>query len=145
MKKIILSLALAVVAISFANAQDNAIGIKAGYGVDLSFQKGLGSNRLELNLGLNSLDNKVVALNGLYQWMFDLSQLADGFNWYAGAGATVGFGNDNFWLGAAGNIGIEYNFDFPLQLALDWTPTLWIVPDVDFGYDGIKLGIRYKF
>ncbi|MCL2327535.1 MAG: hypothetical protein FWC39_03360 [Bacteroidetes bacterium] len=144
MKKIFLSLVFAVAAISFANAQSNAIGLKFGYGVDLSYQRSLSSNRLEFNLGLTDYHGNV-GLQGLYQWVWDLSQLSDGFKWYAGVGAGVGVYDSNLSLAVLGNIGIEYNFNIPLQLALDWTPGFRIIPSTHFGAEGVKLGIRYKF
>jgi hypothetical protein len=47
---------------------------------------------------------------------------------------------------AAGNLGIEYNFDIPLMLSLDIRPELYFGDDFgnDFGPD-IALGIRYQF
>ncbi|MDR2962577.1 MAG: hypothetical protein LBU90_02905 [Bacteroidales bacterium] len=154
MKKIILSLVFAVSAIAFANAQENAIGLKFGYGADISYQRNLGSsNRLEFNLNLDGFDGNSFGLQGLYQWVWDLDQLAQGFKWYAGVGAGLGTwraadkDNRAFALAVLGNIGIEYNFNIPLQLALDWTPGVRIIPSGDgrFGYEGIKLAIRYKF
>ena len=49
---------------------------------------------------------------------------------------------------AAGNIGVEYNFDIPLLISLDFRPELGLI-----GYDGfddnfdfdIALGLRYQF
>lgn len=145
MKKIFLSLVIAVAAFSFANAQQNAIGLKLGYGVDLSYQRELSSNRLEFNLGLSDFDGNL-AVQGLYQWVWDLSQLADGFQWYAGAGAGLGLYDDDFSLAVLGNVGIEYTFNIPIQLAIDWTPAFRILPgDPHFGAEGFKLGVRYKF
>jgi hypothetical protein len=52
---------------------------------------------------------------------------------------------------AAGDVGIEYNFDIPLQLALDFRPELYFGDnrkDFDnydsFGPD-IALSIRYRW
>ena len=46
----------------------------------------------------------------------------------------------------AGDIGIEYNFDFPLQLSIDFRPEIYFTDKVqeDFGPD-VGLGVRYKF
>ena len=151
MKRIFLSLVLFLGVLSLVNAQENAIGLKFGYGVDLSYQQALsGANRLELNLGLDSFDNNApIIFSGAYQWVWDLSdKLAPGFKWYAGAGAMVGLANSEFYLWAIGNVGIEYNFhEVPVQLSLDWTPAFRITPshgDV-FGADGVRLAVRYKF
>ena len=161
MKKILVII-IVFTAFSFqAEAQEiaeNAIGIRVGdsdgFGTEVNYQRALGeNNRLELGLGW-STGNSVnqYRLTGLYQWVWVL----DGsFNWYAGAGGGVGqvSFDDNFpgnpdnetFVFAAGDIGIEYNFDFPLLLSLDFRPEIGFGDfrdDVDFN---IALGIRYQF
>ena len=161
MKNIFLVL-LAVVGFGIsAQAQgiaDNALGIRLGdndgFGTEISYQRALSeNNRLEFGLGWNS-GSKVDAykLTGLYQWVFVL----DGnFNWYVGAGGGVGqidFGKDfpgnpdnETFLFAAGDIGIEYDFDIPLLISLDFRPEIGFGDfrdDVDFD---IALSLRYQF
>jgi hypothetical protein len=137
---------------------DNAIGIRIGdsdgFGTEINYQRSLSeNNRLEFGLGWRS-SSKVDAykLTGLYQWVFVL----DGnFNWYVGAGGGVGqidFGNDfpdnpdnETFLFAAGDIGIEYDFDIPLLIAIDFRPEIGFGDfrdDVDFD---IALSLRYQF
>ena len=92
MKKFFLVLA-AVVAMGFAaNAQDNAIGIRfgggSGYGAELSYQQGLGGNRLEVDLGLSKNTDNYFHLTGMYHWVLPIS---GGFNWYVGPGAQLGY------------------------------------------------------
>ena len=162
MKKLVLT---AVVLFGFlinAQAQDiasNALGIRTGdndgFGVEISYQKRLSDvNRLEFDLGFR--DNKnydAWKLSGIYQWVWNL----DGnFNWYAGFGAGIGsldISNDNFdgddglFVNANGNIGIEYDFNIPLLISLDFRPELGLVNDLgdnDLGLD-IALGLRYQF
>jgi len=154
MKKLILSFVLVLGSLSLVNAQQNAIGVKFGYGGGISFQHSLSdANRLEFNLGLNSFNNNhgsTFTLSGAYQWVWDLSQLAPGFKWYAGVGAMAGLrnydNNSDFRLWAIGNVGIEYNFEFPLQLAIDWTPAINLVGNTgDFGYQGFRFAARWRF
>ena len=151
-----LTLALVVGMIGAMNAQVNgqAIGLRLsnGFGnsAEISYQQALGSsNRLEGDLGLS---NNGLYLTGVYQWVWDLSTLADGFNWYAGVGGNAGLWNGNnsyskgLSLGITGQVGIEYNFNIPLQLSLDYRPIVNIIPTLGNGYyDGIALGVRYKF
>jgi len=161
MKKLFIS--MAVLALAFtANAQSiskNALGLRLGdndgFGGEISYQRGLKeNNRLELDLGFrNSNDVDAFKLTGLYQWVW---QIDGGFNWYAGAGAGLGswsynkYGvkNNGTYFFGAGDIGIEYNFDIPLQLSLDFRPELYLnssdFRDNSFGPD-VALGIRYKF
>lgn len=158
MKKLFL---LAIAFIGFttlSNAQDispNAIGLRLGdsdgFGAEVSYQRGLGdNNRLEFDLGWRSGNGyDGFKLAGLYQWVWNID---GGFNWYAGAGGGVGsysFDNNDFddetFIFAAGDIGIECNFDIPLLLSLDFRPELGFGDfrdDVDFD---IALGIRYQF
>lgn len=134
---------------------DNTIGLRLGdsdgFGAEISYQRALGdNNRLEVDLGwrTGSAYNGF-KLAGLYQWVWVL----DGdFNWYAGVGGGVGsysFDNnaidDETFVFAAGDIGVEYNFDIPLQLALDFRPELGFGDyrdDLDFD---IALSVRYRF
>ena len=73
------------------------------------------------------------------------------WNWYAGVGAGAGLYDKYFFAGVAGRIGVEYNFDFPLNVSLDWRPVIGPA----FGGNGfhdeglfagaIAWGIRYRF
>lgn len=161
MKKLILS-AVMLMGLASAQAQDiskNAVGLRLGdndgFGGEVSYQRGLsGNNRLEFDLGWrNSNDVDAFKLVGLYHWVWNID---GGFNWYAGVGGGLGSWNYNvngvkdngmYFLGA-GDIGIEYNFDVPIQLSLDFRPELYFnsddFRDDNFGPD-IALGIRYKF
>jgi len=171
MKKLFLA-AFMVAGVAFnAQAQEiskNAIGLRLGdndgFGGEVSYQRRLSTdNRLELDLGWRDSNHyDAIKLVGLYQWVWNIE---GGFNWYAGVGAGIGtfdydyngpgpgpdFDNDyddsGTFLLAAGDIGIEYNFDFPLQLSLDFRPELYFGDDFrddNFGPD-IALGVRFRF
>lgn len=163
MKKVLLT-AIMLVGLAFSSEAQtfskNAIGLRLGdndgFGGEISYQRGLSSNnRLELDLGWrNSKDVDAFKLVGLYQWVWNID---GGFNWYAGAGGGVGswsFNRDGekangSFVAIAGDIGIEYNFDFPLQLSLDFRPEIYFGGDYADFRDGfgpdIALGIRYRF
>ncbi|WP_026752860.1 hypothetical protein [Sediminibacter sp. Hel_I_10] len=166
MKKVIL-LTMTVLGFTLmSNAQEiseNAIGLRLGdsdgFGAEVSYQRGLGdNNRLEFDLGLRSGKNyDGFKLAGLYQWVWNID---GGFNWYAGAGAglaSYSFDKDDrfdrnddsqTFVFAAGDVGIEYNFDIPLLLSLDFRPEIGF-GDGNYGNDDldfdIALGIRYQF
>lgn len=148
----------------FVNAQDiadHAIGLRIGdsdgFGAEVSYQHALGSNnRLELDLGLRSGSNyNGFKLAGIYQWVWNID---GGFNWYAGPGAGLGsygykykedgrsYKNNQTFGFIAGDIGIEYVFDIPLMLSLDFRPEIAFGNDYndDLDFD-IALGIRYRF
>jgi len=159
MKRIILVLTLAVSLVGALSAQvdGKAIGLRfgggIGYGAEVSYQHPLGNaNRLEIDLGANSGG---FGLNGVYQWVWDLSELADGFNWYAGVGAGLGSYNFSYNsnsgankvvnLGVLGQVGLEYNFKVPVQLSLDYRPGIYVLNGFDSSVDGICLSARYRF
>ena len=151
------------------NAQeisDHTIGLRLGdsdgFGAEISYQKSLDrDNRLEANLGWrDSRYFDAFKLTALYQWVRPL----DGnFNWYYGVGGGLGSvdfasrpNNQNdyytpdggLFVLAAGDIGVEYNFDIPLLISLDFRPEIGIVGyknfSDNFDFD-IALGIRYQF
>lgn len=150
MKKLFLTAMFIATIFSSTNAQDvsKAIGARLGMGAEFSYQHALSdANRLEFDLGLGGWDHGGFSLSGLYHWVFNID---NGLNWYVGPGAQIGSvwskNEYAFGIGIAGQIGIEYNFDFPLQLSLDWRPSWSIIPSGHgFGYDGVAVGVRYRF
>ena len=161
MKKTILVVLIAICSIAFVNAQeisDNAIGLRLGdnngLGTEISYQKQLSNvNRLELDLGFRSRSNDSDAfkLSGIYQWVW---QIDGGFNWYAGFGAGIGSwennninsnDNDGVFLNAAGNIGIEYNFDAPILISLDVRPEIGLLGNYSDTDLDLALSVRYQF
>ena len=150
MKKVLVAVILIVGMVSNSQAQKiakNALGLRLsdnyGIGLAASYQRGLSSNhRLELDLGVWNhdyrtddyhYDTQTVKFVGLFQWVMPIQNR---FNWYVGVGGGAGtFNNredndypDNGAFGlVAGDIGVEYNFKFPLQLFID------VRPEVGFG------------
>lgn len=154
------------------NISKNALGLRLGdnngFGGELSYQRKLSEkNRLELDLGWRNRnnyyngygDNNAIKLAGLYQWVWNI----DGdFNWYAGLGGGLAnnsysydykfdgvryYAKDSYTYGfLAGDIGIEYDFDIPLLISLDFRPEFYLNDKVDRAYGSdIALGIRYQF
>jgi opacity protein-like surface antigen len=160
MKKLVFTAILIIGSLYSASAQDiseHAIGIRTGdndgFGYAISYQRKMKDiNRFEVDLGFR--DNKnfdAWKLTGLYQWVWNID---GGFNWYAGFGAGIGTYNNKFnndddglFVNADGNIGIEYNFEIPLLISIDFRPEFGIINgfgDNDLDLD-IALGIRYQF
>jgi hypothetical protein len=158
MRKIILTLTLALLISSFANAQDynNGVGLRLGFSNGLSVKHFI-SQRSALE-GLLSTRWRGFDITGLYEMhnqAFDVERL----NWYYGGGGHIGFWNgDNTsgrWgvagvnytvIGIDGIIGIEYNFaEVPINISLDWKPAFNLTGYSGFWGDGGALSIRYVF
>ncbi len=156
MKKLFLALVAVFTLSMTANAQNN-LGVRIGdvqtLGAELSWQHGLGGNRLALDLGWASGDHhSAISLTGIYQWT---GEIGSGFGWFAGVGARVAFwswdngygnGDSEIALALAGQAGLEYQFpSIPIQLSLDIRPAFYLIPETHFHWGDIALGIRYIF
>ncbi len=147
MKKVLI-VALSILMFGVAaSAQPRALGVRATWGAEVSYQHGLGTNFVEADLGLFG---NGFYLTGVYDFVF----ASEGnFNFYGGPGAQVGFygstddnGNSvtKMGLGVVGQIGAEYNFSLPISVSLDWRPGFSFTGG-GFGWAGFALGVRYRF
>ena len=156
MKKSLLIVLLLVFSFG-AKAQDYdmAIGLRLGLGSGLTFKKVLSKNAsfegiAEFRYGFN--------LTGLYEINRYDAFGEDRLNWYFGGGAHIGsyrgyrskrsgFTNGGeLSLGLDGIIGIEYNFvEAPINLSLDWKPTINFAGYNGFYGDNGSLSVRYIF
>ena len=180
MKKSVLMVALlAIFSVATAVAQPRAIGGQIGYGIEFSYEHTLGNNFLSVDAGFPGWFYHGFGFEGVvtYNWLnpfgADFPTVSQGdWNWYMGVGAGAGdrvwnystwstYAKEyinNFHVGVAGRIGVEYNFWFPLQLSAEWRPVI----GPGFGYNwygtngngthfytdgmfGLLIGVRYKF
>ena len=148
MKKTLILIAAILGFAVVASAQPRAIGIRAGYGGEFSYQHSFGSNFGELDLGW--WGNNHINLVGIYDFVIGGNGQV---NVYIGPGAQVSIWNDEpahtsrTNVGFAGQFGVEWNIpQIPLQLSVDWRPVFFFLNDGrGFGYDSVGLGIRYRF
>lgn len=99
-----------------------------------------------------------------YDWLMNI---VSDFNWYVGIGAGVTWGIGDFFdmphydrkgnlvtyrrlgLPIGAQIGMEYNFQFPLTLSVDWRPMVNVFGLSQGDYYShllsFALGIRYQF
>lgn len=163
MKKIALLFVFAVAMATAAFAQPRAVGVRIGYGAGASYQHSMGENNMiEVEVALPAFN--AIEAAATYDWInpggLVFPEVGKGkFNWYAGVGAGVGYDWGRWWYsayafgGVAGRIGVEYNFEFPLQLSVDWRPLIGVEGNkygVGFYADGlysgaIAVGARYTF
>ncbi len=156
MKKIIIAIVAVFAMSTVASAQFSGIGVRLGggqgYGAELSTLWNFG-NRVEIDLGWDTGDHYTgFSLTGIYQWQ---GEIGSGFGWFAGVGARVaywswesGYGDSDsdIALALAGQAGLEYQFpSIPIQVSLDIRPAFYLIPDTDFHWGDIALGIRYIF
>ena len=157
MKKTLTLIAFAIFVSSSVCAQARALGLRSFYiGEAVSYQHQLTEKTmLEAEVGLSLLSVGVEAIV-THDWLFPISswQKRGTWNWYAGVGLGAGaYLFSNVTIGVAGRIGIEYNFDFPLQLALDYRPVVgpaWNGVGMRFNGEGLVrsalgLSVRYLF
>jgi hypothetical protein len=137
----------------------HTVGLRLSEGdsfwAEASYQNALSKKtRIELGLGLQGRRSyNALKLIGIYQWVFNID---GGLNWYVGPGIGGGLVDYNSTIVrddglttfgfVTGDIGIEYNFDFPLLISLDFRPEIYFDnytnDDIIFNFG---LSARYKF
>jgi hypothetical protein len=176
MKKAILIFAMTVMIGGLASAQVSLGGRFYGgltSGFEASLLYGMGGNtRIEADLGASfgvmtktydavnifgaryTYDGTpsyyVVTATGAYHWTFNIVK---GFGWFVGPAAQLGLGSNHdgdFYmrLAVVAQGGVQYQFDFPLQVSLDVRPMLDFIhlanPRSLFDL-GVAAGVRYCF
>ena len=156
--------------------ESNMLEIEAGFGVygrmtrwDAGHAAQFRGHNIQLAITYDWIDPFGATFpavdKGEFHWYMGVGG-AGGYGWYGyGLGLGYWWGGKQDWgfVGAAGRIGFEYDFWFPLQLSLDFRPTLGAGL---MGYDdwdahgnptktvkaglywdvlSICLGVRYKF
>lgn len=159
MKKLLTIICLAVIATfafnseSSAQSYKNAIGGRFGAANGVTFKTTLGGNKMVDIIANFRSSNKhdYFRVTGLYE-IYNPINNAAGLNWYYGIGGTVGSVKDrskdesNLYLGVDGVLGLDYKFaDAPINISLDWKPTIGLVPDTDFDASGVGLSLRFTF
>ncbi len=148
MKKFVLIMAALVTFAAIASAQPRSIGLRVTDAVEATYQHTTGPNEnfVELDLGYDFPGWFNVA--AIYDFMIVQPNWTSRGEWgfYAGPGLALGAGKSKFAAGLAVNVGLEYTFWFPLQLAFDVRP--------EFGYCDHSfncwawypaLSVRYRF
>jgi hypothetical protein len=157
MKKILLLLLIGLSISSSSVAQDykTGIGFRGGFFNGLSI-KHFVSSKAAVE-GIVSSRWNGLQVTGLYE-IHNVAFNTNRLNWYYGAGAHVGFWDENHktnWgnkgesytvVGIDGILGLEYNFrEIPINISLDWKPAWNLSGYQGFWADGAALSIRYIF
>ena len=174
MKKILLTVIMTVTAIG-AFAQPRSMGLRIGVsGFEADYQHTfINKNQfLEGNFGIDfgyfakgepGANTPGVKATAVYNFVWARPAWTDRGSWalYAGPGVSMGYVNDQdfimvgeevkpylsngFMLGICGQVGLEYSFWFPLQLAVDLRPVFGIHVNGGYHYiDSLNPEITHK-
>lgn len=165
MKRMIIAAVLALAFAWTASAQVKSVGVRGGYGLEVSYQQWFGSASpqfIELDLGMDFLQDDGFKLTGTYNWIVGNPDILGGdWDFYMGPGVSLGYVYDT---------SKSLNADKPslmaaltVQFGLEWYPLthLGISADVrpmigyHFGSKDLyrggllgfipSLGLRYEF
>jgi len=125
MRKIILSVICVFSALA-AFAQPRALGVRLSTECQVSYEHQIGDNAdfLEVDMGYELIG--LVNVAGAYNFMIAQPEWTRKGSWgfYAGPAAKIGGAGVGFYLALGAQAGLEYNFEFPLQVSLDVRPTI---------------------
>ena len=137
-----------------STAYPRAIGGTIGGGISFSYQHGFGDTGF-LDVNIDAPLFYGIGATVTYNWInpFNTSIPWNGpghWEWYLGFGGSGGWARYSGFVGAVGEVGIAYNFVFPLQLSLEYKPNFGVAFFDHYAYfntsglySGIALGIRY--
>ncbi|NND34028.1 MAG: hypothetical protein HKN76_15675 [Saprospiraceae bacterium] len=144
-----------------AQNYDNAVGIRAAWGFGGSF-KHFFTEKIAAEAIVNYWNRGTLGfrysrtrITALVQMHNPLPEVAEGLQWYAGAGAFVGFWGGNYSryyeynqteIGVSGVIGLDYAFtELPINISLDWMPSLAFTGGAGFSANAGGIAVRYTF
>jgi hypothetical protein len=130
-----------------SSSYTTALGVKVWDGGGISLKHFFTPNHAGELIGY--FWNRGVRFTGLYEIHGDISD-AKGLKWYIGPGAHVGFYNtkygDGAFAGLDGVLGLDYKFsEAPINISLDWQPSIEFGDGRGFVGSWGGLGIRYTF
>lgn len=158
MKRLILTVIVALFAM-LASAQPRALGLRAGMDCQLSYEHGVSSDDfIEVDLGVEFVYGYAVGLNAAagYNFMIARPKWTQKGQWgfYAGPAVKMGYLWVGGYLAVGAQVGLEYSFEFPLQISLDIRPVAGVAIEGGgcriYGAEAILgsipcLSLRYRF
>ena len=140
---------------------ENAVGLRAAWGVGITGKhffndEWAGEGIINFrNFGTLGFDYNFFRITALAQKHEDLGHVLDGLTWYYGGGAYIGFWSgdwalgldddiDQTFIGVAGVVGLDFAFGtVPINISLDWIPSINLVGGGGFGGEFGGVAIRY--
>ena len=159
LKYLFLILTAVLTSVFAASAQPKALGARAGMDCQLSYQHGiLSEDFVEVDLGVEFIYGYAVGLNAAAGYNFMIAQpkwtQSGQWGFYAGPAVKAGYLWVGGYLAVGAQVGLEYSFDFPLQVSLDIRPVVGIAMEGGtcsiYGAEAILgsipcLSFRYRF
>ena len=157
MKRILLTTFLILQTILNSNGQPRSVGVRVGGECQISYQHTLGcsQNFLEIDMGVQAL-GKGLNVAGAYNFRIAQPQWTERGEWgvFVGPAVKAAYVWMGGYLAVGAQIGIEYAFDFPLQISLDIRPAAGVAMEgrcaFFFGGEALygaipALALRYRF
>ena len=160
MKRIFLVILIAILTVLSAKSQPKSFGLRLGNDGQLSYEHNAGdpADFFEFDLGMQFYYGYAVGLNAAAAYNFMIAQpdWSEKGQWgfYAGPAAKLGYVWIGGYLAVGAQVGLEYEFPFPLQLSIDIRPVVGVALDGGslsiYGADAILgsipcLSVRYRF
>lgn len=164
MKKFIFIAAALILCIpAISNAQPKAIGGRIGGNFEFSYQHSLAAgqngypNFIQVDLGaaFPYTGHFGAVASATYNFVFskpDWTSRGE-WEWFAGPGLSTGY-QGGFVLGVTGQVGLQYTFDFGLQLGASFRPSFgfgvnsnhaWFWEDAVYSGLVPTISVRYAF
>ena len=160
MKRIFLVILIAILTVLSAKSQPKSFGLRLGNDCQLSYEHNAGgpADFFEFDLGMQFYYGYAVGLNAAAAYNFMIAQpdWSEKGQWgfYAGPAAKLGYVWIGGYLAVGAQVGLEYEFPFPLQLSIDIRPVVGL--SIDSGNLGLYaadvilgalpcLSVRYSF
>ncbi|MCU4174041.1 hypothetical protein [Carboxylicivirga sp. N1Y90] len=126
----------------YSNAQSNW-ELGGRFGDDFALDVTIPLSKVPRLHGALYFDDNI-SLGTYFNWTFALEETPIGLKFYPGVGPELYF-SDGLDVAAAGDFGVEYSFDFPLTIGLDWRPNFMITDNMRFNSDNWGVIARFRF
>ncbi len=169
MKRFIITITVLLGAVLAVSAQPKSVGLRlGGSGLDATYQHFMGKDRfvegnLGLDFGYNVNGNVGMKVTAIYNIVWARPAWTEKGSWalYAGPGLSLGFVDDQvpyeiagaikgyydngFMAAIVGQVGLEYNFEFPLSLSIDIRPYIGMhINDGKFRVPNTDVVVNYE-
>ena len=157
MKRFFLTIIPFFLAVICVSAQQKSLGVRVGGECQISYQHHVGPDRnfFELDMGVQAL-GKGLSAAASYDFMLAQPKWTEGGQWgfYVGPAVKLSYVWMGGYLVAGAQVGLEYTFDFPLQISVDIRPAVGVAMEgrcvFFFGGEALygsipALSLRYRF